>query len=68
MFLLTLLTLLASAAVWWCFRYLQQSRRIHASEPSLPRHFLWGNIVQLGKYMKPDRHPSTYQPNAAMAR
>ena len=44
-------------SIIWLLRYLERSRALHDDLPSLPRSFLFGNIPQLGRYLKSDRHP-----------
>lgn len=51
-----LMFLALSLAVAWCYCKLRAYRRIHSAIPSLKRSFFFGSLLELEKYMSPDRH------------
>jgi len=43
----------------WCYSKLKGYRRIYSNLPSPKRSFFFGSLVELDKYMSPDRHGGT---------
>jgi hypothetical protein len=56
----TILALGLPSLLYYIYAYLKETRSLFLNLPSLKRTFLFGNILEMGKYVKNDRHPGTY--------
>jgi hypothetical protein len=57
MIFFTILALALPSLFYGIYIHFKRLRTIFASVPSLKRSFLFGNIFEIGNYLKPDRHP-----------
>lgn len=56
----TILALGLPSLLYYIYRYLKKTRSLFLNIPSLKRTFLFGNILQMEKYVRNDRHPGVY--------
>jgi len=60
MILYTILALGLPSLLYYIYAYLEETRSLFLNLPSLKRSFLFGNILEMEKYTKNDRHPGVY--------
>ncbi len=60
MIFITLLTLGLPTLIYYIYGCLRRFRGAYATVPALKRSFVFGNILEMGKYMKPGKHPGMY--------
>jgi hypothetical protein len=56
----TIVALALPSLLYYIYSYLKKARSVFFKLPSLKRRFLFGNILEMEKYIKNDRHPGMY--------
>jgi hypothetical protein len=60
MIVYTILALGLPSLLYYVYAYLKRNRSLFLNLPSVKCTFLFGNILEMEKYIKSDRHPGVY--------
>jgi hypothetical protein len=56
----TILALGLPSLCFYIYSWLKKNRSLFLELPTLKRSFIFGNMLEMGKYVKNDRHPGVY--------